>query len=72
MILLAYYMIYILQVNIDISTHRDIILSGKYQPNADEEDGNFMGIEKISEVWPMKPPRGYLSVFIRVRLPNSK
>jgi hypothetical protein len=53
-----------------MSMNRDIVLAGEYQPNADEEDGPLVGIETISKVWPMKPPSGYLNIFIR--LPASQ
>ena len=67
MTLLVYY---ILQVNVEISTIEDSILAGNYQPNANEEEGPFVGSKKLSEVWPMRPPSDYLSIF--VRLPTSQ
>jgi hypothetical protein len=55
---------YILQVNVDLSVHRDAILSGVFQPNAD--DKRLIGYEKISDLWPRKPCRDFLNIFIRV------
>ena len=65
MALLAYY---ILQVDVDYNMNQAIILAGNYHPNADEAP--LAGIETIFEVWPMKPPKGHVSIFIR--LPTSK
>jgi hypothetical protein len=60
-------LIYILQVNVDVSMNQDIILSGKFQPQ--DNDASLFEMDTVSEIWSMNPPDGFLNVF--VRLPST-
>jgi hypothetical protein len=56
---------------VDVSVNRDIILSGKFQPSADDDNvKSLWEADTISSIWSMNPPDGFLNIF--VRLPGTK
>ena len=61
---------YVFQVNVDISVNRDIISSGNFRPEADDNNvRSLWEVDTISDIWSTSPPDGFLNIF--VRLPSN-
>ena len=60
---------YVFQVNVDISVNRDIISSGNFRPEADDNNVKLWEVDTISDIWSTSPPDGFLNIF--VRLPSN-